>query len=70
MNTVTEGKIEEILFIFSVSHSQINSQLLFKEADIGPVAVCPKSMKEIGRGSWEVGWGKVSKIEGRIPPYN
>lgn len=39
MNTVTEGKIEEILFIFSVSHSQINSQLLFKEADIGPVAV-------------------------------
>lgn len=53
MNTVTEGKIEEILFIFSVSHSQINSQLLFKEADIGPVAVCP--MKEIGRGSWEIG---------------
>ena len=49
MNTVTEGKIEEILFIFSVSHSQINSQLLFKEADIGPVAVCPKCYE----GDWK-----------------
>lgn len=47
-----EGKIEEILCIFSVSYSQINSQLPFREADISPVAVCPKCYKrDWGRGA-------------------
>lgn len=58
---VTEGKIEEILCIFSVSYSQINSQLPFKEADIIPVAVCPKCYE----GDWrrELGsrMGKVCR---------
>lgn len=51
MNLVTEGKIEEILCISSVSYSQITLQLPFKEADVSPVAVCPKCYE----GDWEGG---------------
>lgn len=53
---VTEGKIEEILYIFSVSYSQIILQLPFKVADISSVAECPKCCEgDWGRG-WKVGW--------------
>lgn len=47
---VTEGKIEEILCMSSVSCSQINSQLPFEKADISPVAVCPKCYEGDGGG--------------------
>lgn len=69
---VTEGRIEEILCIFSVSYSQINLQLPFKEADISPVAVCPKCFE----GDWGRGvgnrMGKLCKLEKRLKilPYN
>lgn len=55
----TEGKIEEILYISSVSYSQINSQLPFKVPDISPVAVCPKCYE----GDWQRG------VESRISKY-
>lgn len=51
---VTEGKIEEILYISSVFYSQINSQLPFKVPVISPVAVCPKC--------YEGDWGRGLKV--------
>lgn len=66
---VTEGKIEEILCMSSLSCSQINSQLPFEKTDISPVAVCPACYEGDGVVRSRMGGCRLEK-KLKIPDYD